>query len=176
MRPGSQAHRAVATRENPVAHQNATWKPETRAGVAVPVIDCSRMTARTAVPNDPPICCAVRVSTLECAIWERSSPTYEAVMTGIVHDSVGLTPDDVRLTIRGVGRRSYDDVFQRAHDRGEIDLERIPQDVLDLPLQLMRHDILMTLRPVPPERIRSIVDDIFWPLAVQRHAVGDLTP
>ncbi len=42
------------------------------------------MTASTAVPNDPPICCAVLVSTLECAIWERSSPTYEAVMTGIV--------------------------------------------------------------------------------------------
>jgi hypothetical protein len=28
----------------------------------------------------------------------------------------------------------------------------------------MRHDILMTLRQVSPERIRTIVDDIFWPL------------
>lgn len=93
-----------------------------------------------------------------------------------LHDSVGLTPDDVRLNIRGVGGRSYDEVFQRAHDRGEIDLAGMPQDILDLPLQLMRHDILMTLRPVPPERIRSIVDDIFWPLAMERRAVGVLTP
>jgi hypothetical protein len=31
----------------------------------------------------------------------------------------------------------------------------------------MRHDLLMTLRPVPPERITSIVDDLFLPLAAQ---------
>lgn len=31
--------------------------------------------------------------------------------------------------------------------------------------QLVRHDVLLTLLPVPSERIRSIVDDIFWPLA-----------
>jgi hypothetical protein len=74
-----------------------------------------------------------------------------------------------------VGPWATDDVFRRAHDRGEIDLARIPQDVLDLPFQLMRHDILMTLRPVPPERIQSIVDDIFWPLATERNAVGGRT-
>jgi hypothetical protein len=29
----------------------------------------------------------------------------------------------------------------------------------------MRHDLLMTLKPVPPERIAAIVDDLFLPLA-----------
>ena len=91
-----------------------------------------------------------------------------------LHVSAGLTPEDVLLNIRGVGRRSYDEVFQRAHDRGEIDLARLPQDILDLPFQLMRHDILMTLRPVAAERITSIVDDIFWPLAT--NAVRTQTP
>jgi hypothetical protein len=56
-------------------------------------------------------------------------------------------------------------MFRRAHDRGELDLARIPQDVLDLPLQLVRHDIMLTRHPVTPERIRSIVDNIFLPLA-----------
>ena len=36
-----------------------------------------------------------------------------------------------------------------------------------MPFDLMRHDLLMTLRPVPPERIVSIVDDLFLPLAAQ---------
>ena len=33
-----------------------------------------------------------------------------------------------------------------------------------MPFDLMRHDLLMTLKPVPPERITSIVDDLFMPL------------
>ncbi len=28
----------------------------------------------------------------------------------------------------------------------------------------MRHDLLMTLKPVPPERLTEIVDDLFLPL------------
>jgi AcrR family transcriptional regulator len=83
-----------------------------------------------------------------------------------LHHSAGLTPEDVRLTVLGDGPRRSDDIFRRAHDRGEIDLARISRDVLDLPLQLVRHDILMTLKPVSPERIRSIVDDLFWPLVI----------
>lgn len=78
-----------------------------------------------------------------------------------------LTPEEVRLTVLGDGPKRSDPVYRRAHDRGEIDLTRIPQDVLDLPFQLMRHDILMTLKQVSPERIRSIVDDVFWPLVTR---------
>jgi len=86
-----------------------------------------------------------------------------------LHDSAGLAPEDVRLSVRGDSPSRSDEVFRRAHDRGEIDLARIPQDLLDLPLQLLRHDILMTLQPVTPERIRSIVDDIFWPLVFEKN-------
>jgi AcrR family transcriptional regulator len=87
-----------------------------------------------------------------------------------LHDSAGLTPDDVRRIVLGDGPLRSDEMFRRAHDRGEIDLARIPQDVLDLPFQLARHDILMTLRPISSERIRSIVDDIFWPLVMGLNA------
>jgi AcrR family transcriptional regulator len=88
-----------------------------------------------------------------------------------LQDSAGLTIEDVRNVVRGDGPLLSDDVYRRADERGEIDLAQIPQDVLDLPFQLMRHDVLMTLQPVPPERIRSIVDDIFWPLAMGRKDV-----
>ena len=55
-------------------------------------------------------------------------------------------------------------LYQRAHERGEIDLDRVPAAVLALPFDLMRHDLLMTLKPVPPERLETIVDDLFMPL------------
>ncbi len=82
-----------------------------------------------------------------------------------LHDSAGMTIEDMRKVVLGDGPRGSDVVLGRAHERGEIDLAPIPRDVLDMPLQLMRHDILMTLQPVSEERIRSIVDDLFWPLA-----------
>jgi AcrR family transcriptional regulator len=100
---------------------------------------------------------------------EELATLVGATFAGL-HDSAGLTPQDVRLTVLGDGPRQSDDVFRRAHDRGEIDLTRIPQDVLDLPFQLVRHDILMTQQPISPERIRSIVDDIFLPLVTGPNA------
>jgi hypothetical protein len=36
--------------------------------------------------------------------------------------------------------------------------------VLALPGDLMRHDMLMTYKPIPDERIREIVDDLFLPV------------
>jgi hypothetical protein len=62
-------------------------------------------------------------------------------------------------------------IYQRAHDRGEIDLERIPPAVLAMPFDLVRHDLLMDLKPLMPARILSIVDELFLPL-VQNHQAG----
>jgi hypothetical protein len=55
--------------------------------------------------------------------------------------------------------------YRRAHERGEIDLDRVPPAVLSMPFDLVRHDVLMTNQPVPPGRITAIVDDLFMPLA-----------
>lgn len=59
-------------------------------------------------------------------------------------------------------------VYQRAHDRGEIDLERIPSAVLAMPFERVRHDMLMDLKPLKPARIQSIVDELFLPLLHNR--------
>ncbi|MWA06727.1 TetR family transcriptional regulator [Actinomadura sp. LD22] len=81
----------------------------------------------------------------------------------------GLTPAQARDRILGDRRRSrIRTIYQRAHDRGEIDLERIPPAVLALPFDLVRHDLLMDLEPLEPARIRSIVDEIFLPLVQNR--------
>jgi AcrR family transcriptional regulator len=58
-------------------------------------------------------------------------------------------------------------VYQRAADRGELDLDRTPSIVLDLPFDMVRHDMLMNVGPADPERIRQIVDDLFLPLIEQ---------
>ena len=79
--------------------------------------------------------------------------------------STGLTPAQAREKILGDQRVRGDQIiYRRAHDRGEIDLDRIPPAVLAMPFDLVRHDLLMNLGPVKPERITSIVDDIFLPL------------
>jgi AcrR family transcriptional regulator len=79
--------------------------------------------------------------------------------------STGLTPAQAREKLFGDQRIRGDQIiYRRAHDRGEIDLERIPAAVLTMPFDLVRHDLLMNLEPVKPARITSIVDEIFLPL------------
>jgi AcrR family transcriptional regulator len=78
--------------------------------------------------------------------------------------STGLTPAQVREQVLGDRPLASSQIFARAHERGEIDLGRIPPAVLTMPFDLMRHDMLMTYKPIPPERILEIVDDLFMPL------------
>ncbi len=91
-----------------------------------------------------------------------------SVFAGLLAGS-GLTPADVRTQILADRPLWSDEIFRRAHDRGEIDLDRLPPAVLEMPFDLLRHDILMTMKPLPPERITSIVDDLFLPLATRVH-------
>jgi AcrR family transcriptional regulator len=77
----------------------------------------------------------------------------------------GLTPTQVRDRIIGDQRLArIRTIYQHAHDRGEIDLQRIPQAVLSMPFDLVRHDLLMDLKPLKRARIESIVDELFLPL------------
>ena len=89
--------------------------------------------------------------------------TVSAVFSGLLA-STGLTPAQVRETILADRPLHSDQIFARAHERGEIDLDRIPPAVLTMPFDLIRHDMLMTYKPIPPERVLAIVDDLFMPL------------
>ena len=102
----------------------------------------------------------------------RSSFTtvVTATFAGLLAGS-GLTPAQVRERIMDDRPFWSAEVYHRAAERGEIDLGRVPTAVLSMPFDLMRHDLLMTLHPMTPERIREIVDDLFLPL-VAAHMAG----
>ncbi|MGH3278569.1 MAG: TetR/AcrR family transcriptional regulator [Trebonia sp.] len=78
--------------------------------------------------------------------------------------STGLTPAQVRERVMADRPLWSDKILARARERGEIDLDRIPPAVLTMPFDLMRQDMLMTYKPIPPERVLAIVDDLFMPL------------
>ena len=86
-----------------------------------------------------------------------------AAFSGLLGSS-GLTPAQVREKVIADRPLLSDEVFRRAQERGEIDLNSIAPAVLSMPFDLMRHDMLMTYKPIPDERIREIVDDLFMPL------------
>ncbi len=87
-----------------------------------------------------------------------------AAFSGLLANT-GLTLGQARLKILGGAASPVARIiYRRAHDRGDIDLGRIPPAVLAMPFDLVRHDLLMDLKPLPPERIREIVDDVFMPL------------
>lgn len=84
----------------------------------------------------------------------------------------GLTPAQVRAKVMGDQALPHGrTLYRRAHQRGEIDLDRVPAAVLDLPFDLVRHDLLMELVPPKPARIRVIVDELFLPL-LRNHQAG----
>ncbi|WP_328609125.1 TetR/AcrR family transcriptional regulator C-terminal ligand-binding domain-containing protein [Amycolatopsis sp. NBC_00345] len=104
---------------------------------------------------------------------------FFAVATAVAFSGLlagtGLTPAKVRdkvMDAQALPRLRT--IYQRAHDRGEIDLRRIPPAVLAMPFDLARHDLLMDLEPLKPARIRSIVDELFLPL-VRDSIIKDLT-
>ncbi len=87
-----------------------------------------------------------------------------AAFSGLLADT-GLTPAQARDKFLGDQPLWGDQIiYRRAHDRGEIDLDRVPPAVLAMPFELLRYDMLMDLQPLPPARIKSIIDDLFLPL------------
>jgi AcrR family transcriptional regulator len=64
-------------------------------------------------------------------------------------------------------------VLARGVDRGEIDRSELTPRIASLLPDLLRHEVLMTLRPVPNAVIKEFVDDIFLPLVRPKPARGE---
>ncbi|MDF2722535.1 MAG: transcriptional regulator, TetR family [Paenibacillus sp.] len=56
------------------------------------------------------------------------------------------------------------DILRRAEQRGEIQLDRLSERVISLPVDLVRFELLTTHKPLTDDAIEEIVDDIFLPL------------
>ncbi|GAA4708498.1 TetR/AcrR family transcriptional regulator [Phytohabitans rumicis] len=93
-----------------------------------------------------------------------------SVQMGEYYAETGRTPADLRAEFLRGRRQPFgiDEVLRRGVERGEIDPERLTPRISSVALDLMRHEMVMTLHPVPEEVIAEIVDDIFLPLVRPR--------
>jgi Tetracyclin repressor-like, C-terminal domain len=71
---------------------------------------------------------------------------------------------DLRMSVLQGVHNPFDMVLARGVDRGEIDRSKPTPRIASLLPDLLRHELLMTLRPVPNAVITKFVDDIFLPL------------
>ena len=81
-------------------------------------------------------------------------------------DATGLSPSDLReRAIAGTPSRMAA-IIQRAVERAEIDPGRLSPRIASLPLDLLRHDLIMNRAPIPDDTVTEIVDRIFLPLVL----------
>ncbi len=81
-------------------------------------------------------------------------------------DATGQSTSDLReRAIAGTPSR-MSTIIQRAVERGEIDPDRLSPRIVSLPLDLMRHDLIMNRAPIPDDTLIEIVDRVFLPLVL----------
>jgi AcrR family transcriptional regulator len=109
---------------------------------------------------------SLREDVLTIMRWaaRRISDIGPATVTGLLND---LMADDTSDTIidqlaRG-GAEVINQALARAAARGEA-RERVPARVARLPLDLIRHELILTHHPPSNETLEEIVDQIFLPL------------
>lgn len=91
-------------------------------------------------------------------------------MLGGFYNQTGPTPAELREAFLSQRGSAVEQVVNRAVERGEIDPARLTPRIIDLPFDLFRNEMLMTLKPVPDHVLRQIVDDIFIPLVTTQPA------
>jgi AcrR family transcriptional regulator len=85
-------------------------------------------------------------------------------MLGSYYNQTGPTPAELREAFLSQRGSAVEQVVNRAVERGEVDPARLTPRIIDLPFDLFRNEMMMTLKPVPDHVLRQIVDDIFIPL------------
>ena len=85
-------------------------------------------------------------------------------MLGSYFNKTGPTPAELRDAFLSQRGSVVEQVVNRAVKRGEVDPDRLTPRIIDLPFDLFRNEMMMTLKPVPDHVLRQIVNDIFMPL------------
>lgn len=153
---------ARAGTSRPVIYRRWPTRPE----LATAAVRHHGKTERVAVPDTG----SVRDDLIEL-LRSASASRHElaalfSVQMGEYFSETGTTMADLRAAFLGDKRQpfSIDEVLHRGVTRGEIDPAKLAPRIASLPTDLLRHELLTTLRPVPEETITEIVDDIFLPL------------
>jgi len=104
------------------------------------------------------------------AIFHRANRTrapFAVLMSarlGAFYAETGTSFADLRETFLGGRTSAIDVVLDRAAERGEVDPAKLTPRVRSVAFDLYRHELLMTLKPVPESVIESIVDEVVLPL------------
>jgi AcrR family transcriptional regulator len=83
---------------------------------------------------------------------------------GSFYRDTGTNFAELRALLEGERGATMDKLVARAVARGEIRPDQITGRIAQLPVDLIRHDVLFTLAPLTDEAIEEIVDDVFLPL------------
>ncbi|MCX2713197.1 TetR/AcrR family transcriptional regulator [Mycolicibacterium sp. J2] len=97
---------------------------------------------------------------------ERRSRVFGliAARLGAYYDDAEGSPKELRAWFISEGPSIMDTVIERAVARGEL-AAAPPARIVTLPVDLVRHEMFMTMAAVPVQTITEIVDDVFLPLA-----------
>jgi AcrR family transcriptional regulator len=107
---------------------------------------------------------------------ERGASTVTQVLFGMRDYFVETNSSLADLRAKLGNRRTIEDVLERGVRRGEIDPGKLTKRIASLPLDLLRHEVLMTHKPVPRSVIAEILDTVFLPLVAARKAPRDTRP
>ena len=150
-----------------------------RAGTSRPVLyrrwptrlDLVRAALRTHRPllsGDTPDTGSLRGDVIALLEYTTSalSGTRRDIIWGMVSDAIGDEEQQTAAFGGDIAKRNVAvmrTVLQKAEARGEVVAEAVPDYIVTLPIDLMRHEMLISGRVVSKVKIRKIVDDIFLP-------------
>jgi len=156
---------AVATRagtSRPVI--NRRW--HTRSDLAIAAIRRQRVSRPVSTPDTGSVRDDLIGLLRDASKYRSEIAALFSVQMGEYFAETGKTPADLRAELLGERQQPFgiEQILERGIARGEIDQARLTDRIANLPIDLLRHELLMTLHPVLDETIVEIVDTIFLPL------------
>jgi AcrR family transcriptional regulator len=97
------------------------------------------------------------------AVLERMARRYRDIGPDVAHGLMAEV-DDLGPEFLNVVQTTMTAVLRRAEARGEVRLDAVTPRIATLPADLVRHEMLLTSRPVTDAAITEIVDGIYLPL------------
>jgi AcrR family transcriptional regulator len=108
-------------------------------------------------------------------VLRRMSARYTEIGPDIVHGLM-MEASDLGPDFYGLLSGMMTTILGRAAERGEARPGPIPSRVVSLPLDLVRHEMMLAHRPVPEAALAEIVDQLFLPLVSPTGPTGPTGP
>ena len=102
-------------------------------------------------------------------LLRRQRSSLEAFAPDVVHGLAAERHEDegvgnVAAQAQRAGCDAMLAILERAAERGQVRLDKVSRRIASLPLDLVRHDVLLMAARVTDEQLMEIVDDLLLPL------------